>query len=149
MTDNNTNDAQGYEQPTGPNADLKSLTGWSNVDPREKCGDLDLRVDGRRVLIQRVNLEQYGQKVRGIEVIGHLRPFGEEPSEDIKSRFYDSTGNTLDYVYELEGDTLTIWGGEKGSPAYSRGTFSDDGKMCSGEWVYPGGGYEWTMTRTS
>ena len=24
MTDNNTNDAQGYEQPTGPNADLKS-----------------------------------------------------------------------------------------------------------------------------
>lgn len=80
---------------------------------------------------------------------GHLRPFGEESSEDIKSRFYGSTGNTLDYVCELEGDTLTIWEGEKGSPAISRGTFSDDGKTCSGEWVYPGGGYAWTMTRTS
>ena len=26
---------------------------------------------------------------------------------------------TLDYVYEVDGDTLTIWGGEKGSPASS------------------------------
>jgi hypothetical protein len=57
-------------------------------------------------------------------------------------------GNTLDYVYELEGDTLTIWGGEKGSPAYFRGTFSADGNSCAGAWVYPGGGgYESTMTR--
>jgi hypothetical protein len=57
-------------------------------------------------------------------------------------------GNTLDYVYELEGDTLTIWGGEKGSPAYYRGTFSEDGKTVSGAWHYPGGGgYEATSTR--
>jgi hypothetical protein len=152
MTDNNTNDAQGYEQPTGPNADLKSLDRlvgtWDHSGEVRGTSTFEW-MEGGYFLIQRVDLEQYGQKVRGIEVIGHLRPFGEEPSEDIKSRFYDSTGNTLDYVYELEGDTLTIWGGEKGSPAYSRGTFSDDGKMCSGEWVYPGGGYEWTMTRTS
>jgi len=33
-----------------------------------------------------------------------------------------------------------IWGGEKGSPAYYRGTFTDDGVTVSGEWVYPGGG---------
>jgi hypothetical protein len=59
-------------------------------------------------------------------------------------------GNTLDYVYELEGDTLTIWGGEKGSPAYFKGKFSDDGDTQSGEWVYPGGGgYESTMTRVT
>jgi hypothetical protein len=75
-----------------------------------------------------------------MEIIGHLRPFGEPPSPDIHSRFYDNTGNTLDYVYELEGDTLIIWGGEKGSPAYYRGTFSPDGNSHSGEWVYPGGG---------
>jgi hypothetical protein len=53
----------------------------------------------------------------------------------------------LDYVYELDGDTLTIWGGEKGSPAYYRGTFSEDGNSATGAWVYPGGGYESTMTR--
>ncbi len=54
----------------------------------------------------------------------------------------------FDYVYELKGDTLTIWGGEKGSPAYYKGTCSDDGNTLSGAWVYPGGGeYESTATR--
>jgi hypothetical protein len=43
-------------------------------------------------------------------------------------------------VYELEGDTLTIWGGEKGSPAYYQGRFSQDGNTISGAWMYPGGG---------
>jgi hypothetical protein len=62
----------------------------------------------------------------------HQRPFGAEPSQDITSRFYDSMGNTLDYVYELEGDTLTIWGGKRGSPAYYTGRFSDDGNTVTG-----------------
>jgi hypothetical protein len=66
----------------------------------------------------------------------------------IKSRFDSNTGDTLDYVYELEGDTLTIWAGEKGSPAYAKGTFSEDGNSGSGEWVYPGGGgYRYNLTR--
>jgi hypothetical protein len=105
-------------------------------------------LDGGFFLVQHVELEQYGQQNKGIELIGHLRPFGEPPSQDIHSRFYDSTGNTLDYVYELDGDTLTIWGGEKGSPAYYRGTFSADGNSLTGEWVYPGGGgYQATSTR--
>ncbi len=64
------------------------------------------------------------------------------------SRFYDSMGNTLDYVYELDGDLLTIWAGAKDSPAYFRGSFSDDGHVLDGAWVYPGeGGYASTMTR--
>jgi hypothetical protein len=103
---------------------------------------------GRFFLLQRVELRQFGEPVTGIEVIGHLRPFGEEQSEDVRSRFYDSQGNTLDYVYELEGDTLTIWGGEKGSPAYYRGEFTRDGSTLTGAWTYPGGGgYESTSTR--
>lgn len=44
------------------------------------------------------------------------------------------------------GDTLTIWGGEKGSPAYYRGTI--DGDTVTGAWVYPGGGgYDSLMER--
>jgi hypothetical protein len=39
-------------------------------------------------LIQHVDLEQYGQRIKGIEIIGHERGFGADPSEDIKSRFY-------------------------------------------------------------
>jgi hypothetical protein len=99
-------------------------------------------------LIQHVNLDHDGNVNRGIEIIGHERGFGAtEPSEDIKSRFYGCMGETFDYVYELEGDTLTIWGGEKGSPAYYKGKFSDDGSTLTGAWVWPGAGYESTATR--
>ena len=60
----------------------------------------------------------------------------------------DTMGNTLDYVYELEGDTLKIRAREKPSPAYYKGTFSNDGNTLSGAWHHPGGGgYESTSTR--
>jgi hypothetical protein len=105
-------------------------------------------MEGGFFLIQRVDLEQYGQRTKGIEIIGHLQPFGEAPSEHVKSRYYDNMGNTLDYTYEMDGNTLTIWGGEKGSPAYMTGSFSHDGNTLTSEWVYPGGGgYKSTMTR--
>ncbi|OLT29713.1 hypothetical protein BJF83_09985 [Nocardiopsis sp. CNR-923] len=104
---------------------------------------------GRRFLVQDISLAQHGADIIGMEVIGREKPFGaEEPSADVRSRFYDNQGNTFDYVYELEGDTLTIWAGEKGSPAFYRGAFSADGDTVSGPWTYPGGGgYESTMTR--
>jgi hypothetical protein len=95
-----------------------------------------------------MTLSQGGHPVKGIEVIGHEQAFGGTPSEDIKSRIYDTMGNTFDYVYDPDGDTLTIWGGAKGSPAYFKGQFSADGNTLSGAWVYPdGGGYESTSTR--
>jgi hypothetical protein len=101
-------------------------------------------MEGGFFLIQHVDLNEN----KGMEIIGRERPFGAtEPSEAIKSRYYGSQGETLDYVYELDGDTLTIWGGEKGSPAYYRGHFSHDGHSLSGRWVWPGGGYESTATR--
>lgn len=103
---------------------------------------------GRHFLLQHVELEQFGERITGLEVIGHLRPFGEPAGDDLVSRFYDSVGNTLDYTYELDGDTLTIWGGPKGSPAYFRGDFRDGDRVMDGSWVYPGGGgYDSTMTR--
>jgi hypothetical protein len=146
-----TDDAMATQQPPTPNPDLKSLDRL--VGTWKVAGGAQGQVtyewmEGGFFLLQHVDLEQYGQRITGIEVIGHERQFGAEPSADIRSRFYDSTGNTLDYVYELEGDALTIWGGEKGSAAYYKGRFSQDGNAVSGDWVYPGGGgYESTMTR--
>jgi hypothetical protein len=140
------------QQPE-PSLDLKALDRL--VGTWDVSGGVNGRVvyewlEGGFFLLQRVDLRQQdGQPIKGIEVIGHERPFGAEPSPEVKSRFYDSLGNTLDYVYELDGDVLTIWGGEKGSPAYYRGTFSQDGNSCAGAWVYPGGGYESTMTRAT
>jgi hypothetical protein len=147
-------ESTGYDQPEtpAPAADLQAL-GARLLGSWRVSGGAEGTVryewmDGGYFLIQHVELEQYGQQINGIEVIGHLRPFGEPPDEAIRSRFYDSTGNTLDYVYELAGDTLTIWAGDKGSPAYFRGTISADGNSMAGEWTYPGGGgYQSTSTR--
>jgi hypothetical protein len=137
-----------YQQPSEKMKALDRLVGkWKVTGGAE--GTIEYRwMDGGFFLIQDAELTQFGQKMTGIEIIGHLHPFGEEVGEAIKSRYYDSMGNTLDYEYELEGDVLTIWGGEKGSPAYFKGTFSKDGSENVGKWVYPdGGGYDSTMTR--
>lgn len=131
------------EQPK-PNPDLKGLERL--IGTWKQSGEVDGEItyewaeDGF-FLIQRVDLMQYGNRIKGIEIIGHEAPFGAEPSPEIKSRFYSFLdGMTLDYVYEMDGDTLTIWGGEKGSPAYYKGTFSQDGNTLTGGWTYPGGG---------
>lgn len=139
------------EQPT-PNPDLKNLDRL--VGTWKQSGGVEGEIvyewaRGGFFLIQRVDLVQDGHNIKGMEVIGHEQVFGMEPSNDIKSRFYSFLdGMTLDYVYEMEGDTLTIWGGEKGSPAYYKGQFSKDGNTLSGGWTYPGGGgYQAVMIR--
>lgn len=147
------NDNINTQQQPQPNADLMGLDrlvgAWTVSGGAEGKVSYEW-MDGRFFLLQHVELEQYGQRIKGIEIIGHERPFGAQPREDITSRFYDNMGNTLDYVYELSGDTLTIWGGQKGSPAFYRGTFSDDGNTLTGEWVYPdGGGYQSTARRVA
>lgn len=152
MADDNPS-AQTAQQPPQPDSDLLSLdrlVGTWEVSGGARGTARYEWMDGQFFLIQHVDLEQYGQRILGIEIIGHERPFGAEQSEDIKSRFYDNMGNTLDYVYELDGDTLTIWGGERGSPAYYRGTLNADGTTMSGSWVYPGGGgYDSTATKVT
>jgi hypothetical protein len=134
-----------------PNPDLKSferLVGAWKLSG-EAQGQVTFEwMEGGFFLMQHVDLVQNGFHTRGIEIIGHERVFGAtEESEDIKSRYYDSAGNTLDYVYEMNGNTLTIWGGEKGSPAYCKAQFSEDGDSMTGSWVWPGGGYSYTGTR--
>lgn len=142
----------GYEMPT-PDPRLKSLdrlVGTWKVEGPDIQGEVRYEwMEGGFFLIQYISLEQYGQHMKGIEIIGFERKFGEmEPSEHIKSSYFDNMGNTFAYTYEIEGDILTIWGGEKGSPAYYRGEFRDGGDTNAGAWVYPdGGGYESTMTR--
>jgi hypothetical protein len=139
------------EQPK-PNSDLQSLDRL--IGTWKQSGEVEGEItyewaEGGFFLVQHVDLTQYGTHIKGIEIIGHELKFGAEPSAEIKSRFYSFLdGMTLDYVYEIDGDTLTIWGGAKGSPAYYRGTFSQDGNTLTGGWTYPGGGgYEAVATR--
>lgn len=150
MNDNELTKALDHGPTLRPNPDLQALNRL--VGTWQLSGETDGTVTyewlaGGFFLIQHVDFTLHGHRVKGMEIIGHLQPFGQPPSPEIRARAYDSVGNTLDYVYELEGDTLTIWGGEKGAAAYFRGQFSADGTVNTGAWVWPGGGYPSTMTR--
>jgi hypothetical protein len=147
MSDNTNTQVQTFQ----PSAALKNLD--KLVGTWEISGDAQGQVtyewlEGGFFLLQRFDILHGGHKIKGVEIIGNERPFGATGSgADLKSRVYDSEGNTLDYVYELEGDTLTIWGGEKVSPAYYQAQFSADGNSYSGGWVWPGGGYNTSSVR--
>ena len=151
MTDDGTTaSVETPQQPPAPNPDLKSLdrlVGTWTVSGESQGTVTYERVEGGFFLIQHVELD--GNK--GLEIIGHEQRYGEAPSADIRSRYYGfSSGETLEYTYELIGDTLTIWSGERGSPAYYEGTFSADDNTLSGAWQYPGGGgYSTVSTRVS
>jgi hypothetical protein len=135
--------------PNGPNPDLGSLEKligtWAVSGEAEGTVRYEW-TEGGFFLLQHVDLD--GNK--GLEVIGHESKYGEPPSADIRSRYYGfSEGETLDYTYQVVGETLTIWMGERGSPAYYEGTFDNDGKVLTGGWHYPnGGGYSTVSTRT-
>ncbi|MBP6016053.1 MAG: hypothetical protein KA586_04975 [Candidatus Promineofilum sp.] len=151
MTDDST---ELYPRPAGPNPDLRELdrlVGTWRISG-EAQGQVSYEwMEGGYFLMQRVELlSEDGSWNRGIEIIGHEQRLMEAPSDAIKSRFYGNDGATFDYVHEMDGDTLTIWAVEKGSPAYYKGTFSADGNTLTGSWVYPnGGGYTTTATRIS
>ena len=151
MSDDNAY-TQDQHQPPQPNPDLKSLdplVGTWKVSGPDIKGKVTFEwMEGGFFLLQHFDFVQGGHKIKGMEMIGHLQPFGEGASQDIRSRIYDTMGNTFDYTYEVNDQTLMIWGGEKGSPAYYEGKWSEDGNTNSGAWHYPdGGGYQSTMTR--
>jgi hypothetical protein len=134
-----------------PAADLKAL-GDRLVGAWRVSGEAEGEttwewMDGGFFLIQRGWTLRAGTKQKYLQVIGHDRIFGHEPTEAITGRLYTDHGDTLAYVCELDGDTMTTWMEEKGSPAVYTGTFSADGNTIEGAWIWPGGGYKETMTR--
>lgn len=126
---------------------LERLIGtWTVFDPtgqEEMKGQVRFEwMDGNFFMMQHVQLVHHGRAITGLEIIGY-----DADSDSLKSSYYGNTGEIFKYVWELEGDTLTIWGGEKGSPARYIGKFSDDGDTNVGGWEWPGGGYQSGMKR--
>jgi hypothetical protein len=139
--------------PHQPHPDLESLKPL--VGTWKVSGDAQGQIryewtEGGFFLMQHVDLIYAARTIKGIEIIGRLQGIGQDPSQDIHSRFYSFTeGLTLDYVYEIVGDTFTIWFGPKGSDNRFQGKFSKDGNSYAGGWRWPGGGYDMTATRIS
>lgn len=99
-------------------------------------------MDGGGFLVQHIDLIHDGQVTVGVEYLGL-----DKESGLLRSHFFGAGGEILEYVYELTGDTLTIWFGDVGSPAKFVGRFDADGDRNAGAWVWPGGGYESAMRR--
>jgi hypothetical protein len=99
-------------------------------------------MEGRAFLIQHVDLVSAGEVTRGIEYIGW-----DPESQTLRSHYFSTGGEILEYTYQISGDTLTIWFGGTDSPAKFVGTFDASGNRNTGAWQWPGGGYESNMTR--
>lgn len=147
------NDKQTERQSPKPNPDLKRLEKlvgtWTVTGGIEGTNTFEWTENGF-FLVQRFDFRRDGHSIKGIEIIGHDKDFFGESSEEIKTRVYSFTdGMTLDYVYEMdERGELTIWMEKKGSDGFMKGVFSDDGNTMNIEWIYPGGGYVATATKS-
>ena len=147
------------QQAPEPNSALGSLdvmVGTWDLKGRESgpYGEIHERptfewMEGGFFLVQHVGLDHIGNRIKGVEYIGF-----DESNEVLKSYFFSNTGPgpfggvALEYVWDVDGDTLAIWGGFVGSQAAFKGKFGDDGNTITGRWEWPGGGYEAIMTRT-
>lgn len=146
------------QQPPAPNPALRSLdamAGTWELQGRvfdtggEIRGQLTREwMDGEFYFVQHVEIDYDGQRITGVEYVGY-----DAENDNLKSSFYSSEGPgpfggvAIDYVWEVDDETLTIWGGFVGSPANFRGTFSEDRRTVAGRWEWPGGGYDATMTK--
>jgi hypothetical protein len=107
-------------------------------------------IDGGYFLIARGDMNQQGQRLKHIEIIGYQHPpEAAGPATMLTSRLFTSTGNSLDYTHEVDDETVTSWYGEKGSPTFMKARWSPDGNTLTGEWEWPGGGYAFVLTRIS
>jgi len=98
--------------------------------------------EGNAFLVQEIDLTGEDGGTRGVEYIGW-----DPGSRTLRSHFFGSSGEILEYTYDITDDTLTIWFGGTDSPASFVGTFDAAGTRNTGRWKWPGGGYESTMTR--
>ncbi len=97
-------------------------------------------------LVQRTATDGHPQV--GAEYIGYDAAAG-----SLRSMFFSNEGPgpfcsfALEYVWEIDGDALTIWHGFRDSPARFTGTIDRDAGIITGAWQWPGGGYDATTTR--
>ena len=157
MTDDSTLD-QSQDQPVEPNPALRALdvlVGTWQISGRESgpAGEIHGQsryewMEGGFYLVQHVDMDHVGHHIKGIEYIGH-----DPAADNLRSYFFGTEapgpfgGVALEYVYEVTDETLTIWGGEVGSPASYKGRFVNGRDTVAGAWEWPGGGYEATMAR--
>lgn len=131
------------ENTTDPLRSLEPLVGTWQVEGPGTSGSVRYSwADFGGWLVQDVDIVADSQRTHGVEYIGYDRETG-----SLRSHFFGSSGEILEYTYSLEGTVLTIWFGGQDSPAKFVGTFNDDFTKNTGAWQWPGGGYDSTMIK--
>ena len=101
---------------------------------------------GGHFLVQQMQVD--GEEHEGAEYIGY-----DHAQKTLRSMFFSNEGPgpfcsfALEYIWQIEGDALTIWHGFKDSPARFTGTIDRQRGVVTGRWEWPGGGYEAITTR--
>lgn len=136
----------GQNNQSQPNPELKKLdrlVGSWNVKGPNITGRVTFEwLEGGFFLVQNVNFEYDGRKVKGVEYIGY-----DESKKVCTSHLFDNVGHIFTYAWEIDGNDIMIWFGHKDSQNRFKGKFSEDGNSYSGAWEWPGGGYEASATR--
>lgn len=103
-------------------------------------------MDGGRFLLEELEAtHRSGHRITAVEIIGRERPRGaDESAGAITSWYFDNLGNTWRYRYEVDGDTVTIFGDGQAEPEEMRLVFGADGDTVTSD---DDDGDELTMTR--
>ena len=137
--------------PVSPNPALRKLdrlVGRWTVSGKLVFGEIEYEwMEGAFYLIQHVDLTAFERPIQGVEYIGF-----DEDTQTLRSHFMDNHGSNFTYTWDLEGDTLRIWFGEKSADNHFTGTFDKTGDSYSGRWQWPDGrggtgGYAVTVAR--
>jgi hypothetical protein len=100
-------------------------------------------LDGGFFLVHRFHFDYAGREFTGVEYIGY-----DEKSGNLKTHVFSSQDPApLEYTWEVDEHTFTNWFGEVGAETHYNGRFSEDKDTLIGQWEWPGGGYEATMSR--
>jgi hypothetical protein len=101
---------------------------------------------GGYFLVQEMRIDN--EDSAGAEYIGY-----DFAQDSLRSMFFSTEGPgpfcpfALEYVWQIDDDTLTIWHGERDSPARFTGHIDRGAGIIDGQWEWPGGGYHATATR--
>src|SRR5208283_5841923 len=136
MGDNN--NALAGNLPKKPNSALKKLDRlvgkWKEFGDAEGTAEFEW-MEGGFFLIQRFEFHMGERRFKGVEYVGF-----DEDTKTLRSHLMDNAGHNFTYTWDIEGDTLTIWFGERGSDNFYQGKFSKDGDTFCGRWQWPEGG---------
>jgi hypothetical protein len=100
-------------------------------------------MEGGFFLVHGFNFDYAGRRFAGVEYIGY-----DEKRGHLRTHVFSTQDpGPLEYTWEVTKDSFTNWLGDVGSTNHYMGRFSEDKNTLIGQWEWPGGGYEATMTK--